>query len=526
MVGLESARSWPRDSIARGDLVKLSVVVKILQSLVGVAFLAAFMVAPSARAQEIDPDDVIRVKTTLVNSPVLVLGRDGKFVPNLRQEDFQIFENGVKQEISYFAPVEHPFTVTLLIDTSRSTVFNLQDIQYAAIAFVEKLRPNDRVSVIAFSDEIKIVAEATNDRETLRRAIQSIPPGGGSRVYDALDFVLSEQLNRLKGRTALILFSDGVDNDSRKATLESTLHQVERTETLIYPVQFNTYDRLRATTPSRTTIPTEGTGFSEQDYRRAGAYLSRLAEISNTGVYPASELSDLDRAIASIVDELHNEYSVGYYPRSPGKPGEQRQVEVRLNRPQLTVRALTRYVVDQSGTVVRTANPQRPKITSPIETDQSLPVSRNDPLKPMNEGRWICKSTDVPGNMVIVKEGFISHCPKTTRANDETNAWLIRKPAREETICKAFLLWQGREVAAAPLPEGYVVIGEKKSPSCANSSNPESTGNAWEIRLPGPSETVCKGFPLPHGYVMIGERSVTNCPARATEQNAWLIRAK
>lgn len=513
-------------SIARCDLVKLSVVSKILQSLVAVAFLAAFLVVPLASAQEIDPDDVIRVKTTLVNSPVLVLGRDGKFVPNLRQEDFQIFENGVKQEISYFAPVENPFTVTLLIDTSRSTVFNLRDIQSAAIAVVEKLRESDRVSVIAFSDEIKIVVEATNDRETLRRAIRGIPPGGGSRVYDALDFVLSEQLNRVKGRTALILFSDGVDNDSRKATLESTLRQVERTDTLIYPVQFNTYDRLRARTPSRTTLATEGTGFSEQDYRRAGAYLSRLAEISNTGVYPASELSDLDRAIASIFDELHNEYSIGYYPRTPGKPGEQRQVEVRINRPQLTVRALTRYVVDHSGTVVRTANPQRPKVSSAIETDQSLPVSRNEPLTPLNEGRWICKSTEAPSNLAIVKEGFIAHCPKSTRTNDETNAWLVRKPAREETICKAFLLWQGREIAAAPLPEGYVVIGEIKSPSCANSNNPDSAGNAWEIRLPGPSETVCKGFPLPHGYVMIGERSVATCPARATDQNAWLIRAK
>ncbi|HEU4766163.1 MAG TPA: hypothetical protein VFS77_02285, partial [Pyrinomonadaceae bacterium] len=88
------------------------------------------------------------------------------------------------------------------------------------------------------------------------------------------------------------------------------------------------------------------------------------------------------------------------------------------------------------------------------------------------------------------------------------------------------LMWQGREVAAAPVPEGYVVISEVKSPSCANSSNPDNATNAWEIRLPGPSETVCKGFPLPHGYVMIGERIVPTCPTRATEKNAWLIRAQ
>src|SRR5687768_3434757 len=83
----------------------------------------------AASAQEVEPGDVIRVKTTLVNSPVLVIGRDGKFVPNLRREDFEVFENGVKQEIAYFAPVENPFTVAILIDTSRSTIFNLADIR-------------------------------------------------------------------------------------------------------------------------------------------------------------------------------------------------------------------------------------------------------------------------------------------------------------------------------------------------------------------------------------------------------------
>ena len=488
--------------------------------------LLAVVLVPGIHGQEIDPDDVIRVKTTLVNSPVLVLGRDGKFVPNLRQEDFQIFENGVKQEISYFAAVDEPFTVALLIDTSRSTVFDLEDIQSAALAFVEKMRPRDRASVISFSDEIKVIAEPASDRETLRRAIKSIRAGGGSRVYDAIDFVLARHLNQVKGRTALVLFSDGVDNDSRRASLESTLRQVERTETLIYPVQFSTYDRLKTRTPA-TTLPTEGTGFSEQDYRRAAAYLSRLAEISNTGVYPASEISHLDRAIASIVDELHNEYSVGYYPRTAGQPGEQRSVEVRINRPQLTVRALTRYVVDRSGTVMRTANAQRPPLSSVnVESSESLPVSRNDPVESISEGRWICETPDVPSNMAIVKEGFVAHCPKSTRPNDETNAWLIRKPARSEKICKAFLWWQGREVAAAPVPEGYVVIGEIKSAACANSSNPQITANAWEIRVPGPSETVCKGFPLPHGYVMVGERFVPACPPRATDLNAWLIRAK
>jgi len=350
-------------------------VVKILLLAAFVAFAGAGL----AQAQEVDAGDVIRVKTSLVNSPVLVIGRDGKYVPNLRREDFQVFENGVKQEIAYFAPVDNPFTVALLIDTSRSTVFNLQDIQHAALAFVEKMRPRDRAVVVSFSDDFNVLTEATSDPEILRSAIASIRPGGGSRVYDAVDSLI-EELNRIEGRTALILFSDGVDNDSQKATFESTLRKAERSDTLIYPVQFSTYDRMKARAPTRSSLPAEGTGFSEQDYRRAGAYLRRLADATSTGIYPAADISDLDRAIASIVDELHNEYSIGYYPRNAGVSGEQRRVEVRVNRPQLVVRARTGYVVDRLGAVTRTANTQRALTPVTIESDASLPVSRTDPV--------------------------------------------------------------------------------------------------------------------------------------------------
>src|SRR6185437_4438717 len=125
--------------------------------------LAVLLFVHLVTAQEVGPDDVIRVKTTLVNSPVLVIGRDGKYIPNLRREDFEVYENGVKQDIAYFAPVENPFTVALLIDTSRSALFDLQDIQEAAIAFVEKMRPNDRALVITFASDVAVLAEPTSD---------------------------------------------------------------------------------------------------------------------------------------------------------------------------------------------------------------------------------------------------------------------------------------------------------------------------------------------------------------------------
>lgn len=476
----------------------------------------------AAAAQEIDPDDVIRVKTTLVNSPVLVIGRDGKYVPNLRREDFEVYENGVKQEIAYFAPVENPFTVVIMIDTSRSALFDLQDIQEAAIAFVDKMRPNDRALVVTFSNDVAVLAEPTSDHEALRNAIRSARPGGNTRVYDAIKSVLNDKLARIEGRTALVLFTDGVDNDSRNATFESALQQAARTEALIYPVQFSTYDYIKARSPASEFKPPEGSGFSEHDYQRADVFLHQLAETAGTGVYPAFDISDLERAIASIVDELHNEYSIGYYPRTKGQPGETRTVEVRVNRPQLAVRARSGYVVDQSGAVVRTA--KKETTTAPVlDSSGSIPVSRPPETSPA-EGKWICKGPDAPSDYAVVQEGIVAHCPPSTRANDQTNAWLIKKPGPKEVLCKGFVMLNGREVAGAPVPAGYVVTGEVTSTTCATSSNAAITANAWEIRLPRQNDVVCKGFPLPGGFAVAEERAAPGCPSIRGKKNAWLIR--
>ncbi|HEY8412554.1 MAG TPA: VWA domain-containing protein [Pyrinomonadaceae bacterium] len=486
--------------------------------------LTVLGVCAFASAQEVSPDDVIRVKTTLVNSPVLVIGRDGKFVPALRREDFEIFEDGVKQEIAYFAPVDNPFTVALLIDTSRSALFDLQDIRDAAIAFVDQMRPNDRALVIAFSNDVTVIAEPTSDHEALRKAITGIRPGGNTRVYDAINFALTQQLSRIEGRTALVVFTDGVDNDSRTATLASALQQAARTETLIYPVQFSTYDYIKARSPSSKFQPPPGTGFSEEDYQRADVFLHQLANVSGTGVYPAFDISDLERAIAGIVDELHNEYSIGYYPHTQGKPGEERTLEVRVNQPQLTVRARSGYVVDRSGAALRLPKKQGVIVFGTLGPTGNVPISRPEEA-PLPEGRWICKGPDAPSDFAVVKEGFVSHCPASGPKNDQANAWFIRKPGPSETVCKGFVTSNGREIAGAPIPAGYVVTGETKSLSCANSSGAAVTANAWEIRLPRANDVVCKGFPLPRGFAVANEQSTPACPAMRLEKNAWVIRA-
>ncbi len=194
-----------------------------------------------AGPEEVGAGDVVKVDTTLVSIPVAVMDRDGKFIPNLTKDNFRIWENDVEQKVAYFASTDKPFTVALLIDTSASTRYKIEEIQDAAIAFTNQLRPDDKVVVISFDDKIRgLERQPTSDRSVLRNWILQTRIGSGTRLYDAMDSVLNQYLNHIEGRKAIVLFTDGVDTTSRHATYETTLRDAEETDALIYPVDFDT----------------------------------------------------------------------------------------------------------------------------------------------------------------------------------------------------------------------------------------------------------------------------------------------
>ena len=191
--------------------------------------------------EEIDDGDVVRVNTTLVTLPVSVTDRDGRYIPNLRKEDFRLWEEGVEQNVAFFSSVDKPFSVVLMIDTSGSTRFRLDEIQDAAITFVSQLRQDDRVMVVSFDDNIRVLSEFTSDRSRLRNAIRRTEPGEGTKLYEAVDLVMNQRLNNESGRKAIVLFTDGVDTTSRHASYASNIRDAEELDALIYPVQYNTY---------------------------------------------------------------------------------------------------------------------------------------------------------------------------------------------------------------------------------------------------------------------------------------------
>ncbi len=193
-----------------------------------------------AEPQELDK---LTTDTDLVTVPVIASDRNGVFITDLTKEDFVITEDGAPQQIAFFGKVSAPFHVVLVLDTSSSTKDKLKLIQQAANAFVDQLQPADRVKVISFADDVKDLNEFTSNRETLRRAIYGTRSGSESKVYDAVELALGT-IRNIRGRKAIVMFSDGMDWHSDSATFDSTLRWLDEEGVVVYPIRYDT----RATT--------------------------------------------------------------------------------------------------------------------------------------------------------------------------------------------------------------------------------------------------------------------------------------
>jgi Ca-activated chloride channel family protein len=311
--------------------------------------LALFTISLSATAQVEPADDVVQVSTNLVTVPISVLDRNGRFIPGLKQEQFHLFENGIAQDIAYFDSADKPFTVALLLDISDSTKFKLKEIQDAAITFTEQLRPEDRVIVAAFDWKVTIITEATSDRGALQTAIRRIKTGGGTSLYSAVKVIVSERLNRIRGRKAIVLFSDGVDTTSQNATYKETLHTAQELDALIYTIQYNTYYDLMAQSNANSGLNSVQMVTSKGEtlqtaYDRASRYLNQMAEKSGGRPYFADNLGDLKETFARIAQELRQQYSIGFYPKNEAGGLGPREIKVRVDLPEIVVRTRRSYV--------------------------------------------------------------------------------------------------------------------------------------------------------------------------------------
>lgn len=341
--------------------------------LVYLAFIVALCISGSQPANAQEPDDVVRVNTTMVVLPVRVTDRHKQIVAGLKQDQFRIFEDGVEQQIAYFeAPsVEvpsantsfaeressQPLTIALMLDVSDSTEFKLQQIRSTAQSFVDLLRPNDRVIVIAFDKGFQVLSPSTSSRAEVRAAIGRLRPGGGTSLYTALDSAIT-MLNKLGGRKVIVLLTDGVDTSSKGATSETSLHAAEQSYVSIYPIQFNTYgdfsdSSLRETSDaggfSKVAHVTKNGESASEVYKRATLYLRLLAEKTSGRFHFADSPKNLANSFSRIAEQLRQQYTIGYYPKNRSATTKPRQIKVTVAQAQMTVETRKSYLYKETG---------------------------------------------------------------------------------------------------------------------------------------------------------------------------------
>lgn len=289
-------------------------------------------------------------------------------VPNLVQEDFQVYEEGSLQQIERFDSTEAPFSLLLLLDVSGSTKSYLNLIKDASIQFTEEIKTNDRIAVATFNSTTRLVHDFTNNRTSIRNAIARIRSGGGTAFYDALDRSVSEYLDGVEGRKAIVVFTDGVDNQltgdfgsGSRITFSDLYRQVQEADTLIYSIFLDTEDQY----PNRPGglrrgglggiladiifkgpaigIPGGGPG-QDESYAQARRELELIADQTGGRMYAPRSTQDLTYVYSEIANDLRVQYTLGYHSQNAANNGKWRNIEVKIsNRPDLAVRARKGY---------------------------------------------------------------------------------------------------------------------------------------------------------------------------------------
>ena len=325
--------------------------------------LIGFVGPLSTYAQEKQGEATIKVQTTLVSVPVIVSDRQGRYISDLKLQDFKLYQDRAEQAIAVFDATEEPLSIALLLDTSHSTKDVLGDIKKDAANFLKELRPQDRAMVMSFDYDVHLLSALTSDRKTLERAIKDARVGerGGTVLRGAVAQVIEGQFKRVEGRKAIILLTDGKDVGSH-ITEQELFDEAAESSAMIYSIYFETEGRRQGWKAPPWPLPRRGRGgwgrrdpFPPQrppDSRRrqrvemrngeAIAFLTELAEVS-AGRFYSSKVSDLKKTFKLVAEELRHQYRLGFYPDSNKADGRRHNLRVEVNLPDATVRARRSY---------------------------------------------------------------------------------------------------------------------------------------------------------------------------------------
>jgi VWFA-related protein len=347
-------KNYPQAGILCGLILPMRYQKSFYQALF-VAFLAVVF-ATAVHGQ--DPDDVIRTETSLVQLNVGVVDKQGRAITSLTRNDFIVYEDGVKQSIQLFEPVDAPFSLVLMLDMSGSTVNFRQQLKLASQRFLDALAPDDRVAVIQFNKNVKSLTGFSTDRQKTGYAIEIANGAGETNFYEALKYALKELEKEGKRRKAIVVLTDGLDTRLRNtdratvskaqtdeealaaiqphssADLNTVLSSADRQGVTIYPLALPSGDpkRLPLQTPNIVGI-----------YAAARARLQSLADRTGGRLNEINRLEYMAQLYREVAANLRTLYTVSYQAKGDRPRGKWHEIKVEVANSDLTARTKPGY---------------------------------------------------------------------------------------------------------------------------------------------------------------------------------------
>jgi Ca-activated chloride channel homolog len=332
----------------------------------------------------------LKVNVDTVSLNVAVVDRDsGRSIGQLQKEDFLVYEDGVAQQVDTLAHEEAPFNLLLLLDVSGSTQSFIEMMKQAAIDFTRQIQTSDRIAVATFNSSVQLILNFTNDRNAAAQAIRRIMPGGGTAFYDALSTCIDQYMRDVEGRSAIVVFTDGVDNQLYGAPGEGSFtrfdelyRKIQEIEPIIYPIFLDTQgmfptgpggpgtsttgavigvlgDIIRkggipgtyppttnpAPVPNPAPAPRRPTSSAESAaYAEAMRQLQTIADQTGGRFYSPRRIEELSRAYAQVADDLRIQYQLAYGSTNHKNDGRWREIRVQIkNHPKAVVRTRKGY---------------------------------------------------------------------------------------------------------------------------------------------------------------------------------------
>ncbi len=267
----------------------------------------------------------------LVSLTVTATDGSGRYVRDLGEGDFEIYEDGARQDMSFFTRTNLPLAVSLLLDTSASMEDKMATVQTAATGFLRQLRPEDQAQIIDFDNRVTVTVPFSGNQATLEQGIRSTVAGGSTALYNAIYIALKE-LKKVQTRAAadlrrqaIVVLSDGEDTSSL-VSFEEVLEQAKRSETAIYAIALKSKDYLTSK------------GYNEADY-----VLRQLTTQTGGRVFFPTVVDELPDIYRQISEELSSQYALGYSSRNAKRDGRWRRIVVRITRPGVLARTKQGY---------------------------------------------------------------------------------------------------------------------------------------------------------------------------------------